>query len=47
MSEKKFDFSIVMDDDEKSIPDDIWGEIPIKEDRDQKPLRFYFSLVDL
>ncbi|MEC8249015.1 MAG: hypothetical protein VX043_00685 [Candidatus Thermoplasmatota archaeon] len=33
MSEKKFDFSIVMDDDEKSIPDDIWGEIPIKEDR--------------
>ncbi|MEC8257662.1 MAG: hypothetical protein VXZ94_00560 [Candidatus Thermoplasmatota archaeon] len=33
MSEKKFDFTIDMDDDEKTIPDDIWGEIQIKEDR--------------
>ena len=33
MSEKKFDFSIIMDEEEASVPADVWGEIPIKPDR--------------
>ena len=33
MSEKKFDFSIIMDENETSMPSDIWGDIPIKPDR--------------
>ena len=33
MSEKKFDFSIIMDENETSTPSDIWGDIPIKPDR--------------
>ena len=33
MSEKKFDFSIIMDENETSTPYDIWGDIPIKPDR--------------
>ncbi len=33
MSEKKFDFSIIMDEEETSVPSDIWGDIPIKPDR--------------
>ena len=33
MSEKTFDFSIVMDDEDNSVPDDIWDAIPIKPDR--------------
>ena len=33
MSEKKFDFSIIMDDNETSTPSDIWDDIPIKPDR--------------
>ena len=35
MTEKQFDFSIIMEDEEKSssIPKDIWGGIPIKEDK--------------
>tara|TARA_B100000963_G_scaffold65636_1_gene53871 strand:- start:654 stop:1298 length:645 start_codon:yes stop_codon:yes gene_type:complete len=33
MSEKKFDFSIIMNEDEASVPADVWGEIPIKPDR--------------
>ena len=35
MTEKKFDFSIIMEDEEKSssIPKDVWAGIPIKEDR--------------
>lgn len=33
MSDKKFDFSIIMDENESSTPSDIWGEIPIKADR--------------
>ena len=27
MSEKKFDFSIIMDENETSTPSDIWGDI--------------------
>ena len=35
MAEKQFDFSIIMEDEEKSssIPKDVWGGIPIKEDK--------------
>jgi len=33
MGDKKFDFSIIMDDEEASVPSDIWGDIPIKADR--------------
>jgi len=33
MSDKAVDFSIIMDDDGDSIPDDVWLEIPIKPDR--------------
>ena len=33
MSEKKFDFSIIMDEEETSVPSDIWEDIPIKPDR--------------
>ena len=33
MSDKKFDFSIIMDENESSTPSDIWGDIPIKADR--------------
>ena len=33
MSEKKFDFSIIMDENETSTPSDIWDDIPIKPDR--------------
>ena len=33
MSEKKCDFSIIMDENETSTPSDIWGDIPIKPDR--------------
>ena len=33
MSEKKFDFSIIMDENETSTPSDIYGDIPIKPDR--------------
>tara|TARA_B100000925_G_C21988228_1_gene465537 strand:+ start:551 stop:1216 length:666 start_codon:yes stop_codon:yes gene_type:complete len=33
MSEKRFDFSIIMDENETSTPSDIWGDIPIKPDR--------------
>tara|TARA_B100001564_G_C20569858_1_gene637809 strand:- start:91 stop:756 length:666 start_codon:yes stop_codon:yes gene_type:complete len=33
MSEKKFDFSIIMDEEETSVPSDVWGDIPIKPDR--------------
>lgn len=33
MSDKKFDFSIIMDENESSTPSDIWGDIPIKPDR--------------
>jgi len=33
MSEKKFDFSIIMDEEGASVPADVWGEIPIKPDR--------------
>lgn len=33
MGEKKFDFSIIMDEEETSVPSDVWGDIPIKPDR--------------
>lgn len=33
MGEKKFDFSIIMDEEDKSVPSDVWGDIPIKPDR--------------
>ena len=33
MAEKKFDFSIIMEDDNDAVPDDIWGGVPIREDR--------------
>ena len=33
MGEKQFDFSIIMNEDDKSVPSDVWGDIPIKPDR--------------
>lgn len=33
MTEKKFDFSIIMEDDNDAVPDDIWGGVPVREDR--------------
>tara|TARA_B100000965_G_scaffold269285_1_gene227767 strand:+ start:8249 stop:8902 length:654 start_codon:yes stop_codon:yes gene_type:complete len=33
MTEKKFDFSIIMEDENDAVPDDIWGGVPIREDR--------------
>ena len=33
MAEKKFDFSIIMEDDNDAVPDDIWGGVPVREDR--------------
>ena len=33
MGEKKFDFSIIMEEEAASVPSDIWGDIPIKADR--------------
>ena len=33
MSEKKFDFSIIMDENETSTPSDSWDDIPFKPDR--------------
>ena len=33
MTEKKFDFSIIMEDDNDAVPDDIWGSVPVREDR--------------
>ena len=33
MAEKKFDFSIIMEDDNTAVPDDIWGGVPVREDR--------------
>ncbi len=33
MGDKKFDFSIIMDEEETSVPSDVWGDIPIKPDR--------------
>ena len=33
MTEKKFDFSIIMEDDNDAVPDDIWDGVPVREDR--------------
>jgi len=35
MAEKQFDFSIIMEDEStsSSVPKDVWGGIPIKEDK--------------
>tara|TARA_A100001388_G_C28499935_1_gene371110 strand:- start:409 stop:525 length:117 start_codon:yes stop_codon:yes gene_type:complete len=33
MTEKKFDFSIIMEDDNDAVPDDIWVGVPVREDR--------------